>query len=276
MKREVEFLRETAEKLRQLDCDYNIPIEAWKAAIVHRAEFLAVADEIENPYKLPKIERQAIQQLPKALAPQKEFAASVELKFQRHGEESIAVRSAQKRVEPLRIEQRREVLILKDLPDKKPLILKGLINIESANVLRDEEKAQKVEIVPKPLKTKREVIQKPERAPRVKKEEGEINLDRLIKLQRGRCAYCFRLFGDRIFLKRKIITLHATREHFVPESVGGKIVFAACQMCNIFKRDYLFDSIYRCRKYLAGMWNRSGYQDAKGHFLADGAMFSKN
>lgn len=273
MKTEVQFLRETAAKLKQQRYEHNLSMSEWKETIFCQVEFLIIADEIENHYKPPRTIIE--QQLPKARPLQKEFVSFVGVKFQRREEESIAAPRAQRQLEPLQVEQKKELLILKDLPSKKSLILKDLVNVESVNVLRDVEIKLLTEKPYKLLKTKSYSIKRPDRAPQIKKEE-EVSLDRLVKLQRGRCAYCFRRFGDRVFSKRKIVTLNATREHFIPESMGGQIIFAACQMCNFFKRDYLFDSIFKCRKYLAGAWERSGYKDANGHFLADSQQFSKN
>jgi hypothetical protein len=267
---QVNFLRRTAKKLHTKIRDNQTPSEEWKAAILCYGEFLVLSDEIEG---VPKIKEQ-VAPLPKARPPQREFVVSAEVKFQPHVEAIIAPRLAPKHIEPLRTEQRKQVLILKDLPRKKSLILKDLENQESVNVSQVEEKASIAKIPSKSLKTN-EGVRKPERAPRIEKEE-EISLLRLVKLQRGLCAYCFQHFGDRVFSTRKIVTLHATREHFVPESMGGNIIFAACQMCNFFKRDYLFKTIAQCRQHLSEMWKRSGYKNARGHFIASGAMFSKN
>lgn len=275
MKPEVKFLRDTAERLKQRrysHWDNDLSMVEWKETIICQVEFLIAADEIEGIHKTPQVERVII---PKAPAPQREVAAFAEPKFPPQEEAIIAVPRVPRRVEPLRVEQRKEVLILKDLPRKNTLILKDLNNIESANVAQVEENKPQREEIPKSLKIKKEVIRRPDRAPQVEREQ-EVSLIRLVKLQRGRCAYCFRRFGDRVFSKRKIVTLHATREHFIPESIGGKIIFAACQMCNFFKRDYLFKSISACRKYLAEAWGRSGHKDTNGHFLADVQQFSKN
>lgn len=273
MKTEVQFLRGAAERLKQRRYAHNLPMSEWKETIFCQVEFLIIADEIENHYKPPRTIIE--QQPPKARPLQKEFVSFVGVKFRQREEESIAVLRVQRRLEPLQVEQKKELLILKDLPEKKSLILKDLVSIENSNVFIDEQEQSGLEIPSKPLKTKSYSIKRPDRAPQIKKEE-EVSLDRLVKLQRGRCAYCFRCFGGRVFSKRKIVTLNATREHFIPESMGGQIIFAACQMCNFFKRDYLFDSIFKCRKYLAGAWERSGYKDANGHFLADSQQFSKN
>lgn len=272
MKTEVQFLRDTAEKLKQRRYEHDLPMTAWKETILCQVEFLIVADEIENRFKPPRV---SVAPIPKVRTPQQGVVASAGVKFLQREEETIAPPRAPKPIEPLRIEQRREVLILKDLPRKKSLILKDLGNIESANVEQVKEKAPEVEITPKLLKTKSETIRRPDRAPQIKKEQ-EVSLIRLVETQRGRCAYCFRLFGSRVFSERKIVTLHATREHFIPESMRGQIIFAACQMCNFFKRDYLFDSLAKCRKYLAEQWERSGYRNTNGHFIANGQMFSKN
>lgn len=275
MKTEIQFLRETAEKLKQRRYEHDLPMAAWKETIFCQVEFLVTADEIENHYRPPRAERVIVEPLPKVRAP-RERLVLVERRFPQLEKEIIVPPFAPSPIEKQKSTVVKLALKTKDLTFRGALKTKDLELRKSANVLRGEEKAPKVEITPNPLKTKSNSIRKPNRAPQQVKKEEEINLDRLVKFQRGRCAYCFHSFGDRIFLKRKIIVLHATREHFIPESMGRQIIFAACQMCNIFKRDYLFNSISKCRKYLAGAWERSGYQDAKGHFLADSQMFSKN
>jgi 5-methylcytosine-specific restriction endonuclease McrA len=251
MKIEVQFLRDTAEKLKQRRYHDNLPISEHVETIFCQVEFLITADEIEGigPLKIPK-----------ARAPWRPPVVSAERGLQRCVEEIIALPLAPRMIESREVGRKNETLILKDLT-------------------RNNEAQDKPEKISVPGYAPSE-IPKPERAPRLEKRESPLNsplnLARLVKSQHGCCAYCFRHFGGRVFSKRKIITLHATMEHFVPKSMGGEIFFAACQMCNLLKSNYLFDDLAACRKYLAEIWGRSGYRNTNGHFIANSRMFSTN
>jgi 5-methylcytosine-specific restriction endonuclease McrA len=251
VKTEVAFLRDTAEKLKQRRYRDDLPLTEHVESIFCQVEFLIAADEIEG-IKSPL--------LPKVRAPWKPPVISAERRLRQCVEGIIALPLAPRVIEPREVERKRETLTLKDLT--------------SNNEAQD--KPEKISV---PSYAPSE-IPKPERAPRLEKREtglnSTLNLIRLVKSQHGCCAYCFRRFGGRVFSKRKIVTLRATMEHFIPKSMGGEIFFAACQMCNLLKSNYLFDDLAACRKYLAEMWERSGYRNTNGHFIADSQMFSKN
>jgi 5-methylcytosine-specific restriction endonuclease McrA len=105
----------------------------------------------------------------------------------------------------------------------------------------------------------------------------------LVEAQGQKCIYCARRFGSVVFDREKAITLQIRFDHFEPYALRQnnerENLFAACQLCNGFKSDLIFDSLNGARTFLSRKWESAGLSDkfpGAKPFLSDVAMFSLN
>ena len=232
------FLREKASRMFAVMRDFNAPLPNYRAAVVHYVEFSVAADEIEEALGLNRKPPKRKGTPYKPLARQDRFEPEP---YQTHQEEHES--------EP---EGRRVVFSAFGYQGGKKRAPEPLEPLERPPVAVVDRKHRQIE------------------------RETPVDVRPLVKSQGGKCAYCLKVFGSRVFKPGKIVTLHAVAEHFVPKSAGGEVLYASCQICNLLKSNYLFDSIEECREWLAKAWKRSRYQDANGHFLACASQFSSN
>jgi len=72
------------------------------------------------------------------------------------------------------------------------------------------------------------------------------------------CAYCSRQFGSWINIDRKVHRITCQWDHVIPHSYtqdNNDLNFLpACQFCNIWKRDKLFDTVERVTDYVETIW----------------------
>ena len=96
--------------------------------------------------------------------------------------------------------------------------------------------------------------------------QQEPSAAQLASAQDGRCCYCDREFGSWVLkgATGELAKLRAEKEHFTPRrlgrSSGDDNLRAACQICNGFKSDHVFDSIEACRAWLNETWALNEYQ----------------
>ena len=67
------------------------------------------------------------------------------------------------------------------------------------------------------------------------------------------CIYCNTAFGATILYHKKVRFLHRVKEHFYPHNAGGgsgdNLVWS-CQICNMIKRDLVFETIFDAQNYI--------------------------
>ena len=80
----------------------------------------------------------------------------------------------------------------------------------------------------------------------------------ILERQAGRCFYCDRMFGTSIIRRGRLRVLEVRWDHFVPfsfiQSRSDENFVAACQICNGFKSNLIFDTPLAARAYLARRW----------------------
>lgn len=87
---------------------------------------------------------------------------------------------------------------------------------------------------------------------------------RIIQAQQNRCIYCRHTFGSLYVEGSKIKPLVLHWDHFIPWTYtydnSGKNFVAACNICNLFKHDKIFDSLKEAREYVV---KRIGKRDIR-------------
>lgn len=83
--------------------------------------------------------------------------------------------------------------------------------------------------------------------------------DEILAHQGYRCFYCDQSFGTQFWRKNSLVRLDARWDHTVPYTFSANNTeanfVAACQLCNGWKSDLVFDTPEAARVYLADKWN---------------------
>ena len=95
-----------------------------------------------------------------------------------------------------------------------------------------------------------------------------------VKVQRERCIYCSHKFGSSVFDRHgNEIVVRVRYDHFEPfrlrENNAKENIFAACQICNSMKSDFLFDTLHDVRKYVEQKWREAGYTEERPYIPFD-------
>jgi len=89
--------------------------------------------------------------------------------------------------------------------------------------------------------------------------------ERILDAQDGRCFYCMRRFGMRVYRGGRTTTLKTVWDHQIPwiysQNNDADNFVAACQVCNGIKRDFCFNGPDEARVYIANKWNTKGYSE---------------
>lgn len=79
-------------------------------------------------------------------------------------------------------------------------------------------------------------------------------LDSLVSRQNHCCAYCLLPFGTIVSKRGNVIIQRPEVDHFIPwailESTEASNGIAACNICNNYKSDKVFNSIEEARRYI--------------------------
>ena len=80
----------------------------------------------------------------------------------------------------------------------------------------------------------------------------------ILTIQENKCKYCNHLFGSYVFKNNKVIVLQVVWDHHIPYSYGAnnntENFVAACQICNGFKSNKIFDSLEQLVDYIKRKW----------------------
>lgn len=75
------------------------------------------------------------------------------------------------------------------------------------------------------------------------------------------CSYCFQPFGKLVTVKNKTFPLKKHRYHFIPRSYCNSDLqqnfISACQVCNLWKSDKMFNSFFELQNYLLNKWEKT-------------------
>jgi len=87
-----------------------------------------------------------------------------------------------------------------------------------------------------------------------------------IKAQNNKCLYCGREFGTFLLRYGELVRLYATWDHFVPFSYNqnnhsDNAVFA-CQYCNMFKSNRMFETVEEAQEWLKQRWLTAGFTES--------------
>lgn len=78
--------------------------------------------------------------------------------------------------------------------------------------------------------------------------------DDMLNTNCNHCFYCSCAFGTTVKWHNKMHVLRRVRDHFYPESQGGKLTSDnkvwSCQICNIVKSDHVFDTGTEAQNYV--------------------------
>lgn len=81
----------------------------------------------------------------------------------------------------------------------------------------------------------------------------------LLTSQNNSCFYCSRPFGTPVLRRRKLIFLRCEWDHKIPVSLWGsnesENFVAACQLCNSFKGDKVFETPENAIEFLKIKWS---------------------
>ena len=90
-------------------------------------------------------------------------------------------------------------------------------------------------------------------------------LKRRVWEQAGKCLLCEKAFGLFVTNGTRTAKLQPTVEHFEPYSLrrnnNPSNIFAACQICNGLKRDYIFRTLNDARTWMTQRWDEAGWRD---------------
>jgi hypothetical protein len=85
--------------------------------------------------------------------------------------------------------------------------------------------------------------------------------------QVNKCYYCEQNFGSFIIYKKRIIVLKRNIDHIIPRSRLRWLSYnpennyvASCHICNLWKRNHLFDSTEHAKSYLIKQWKKRGFK----------------
>ena len=80
----------------------------------------------------------------------------------------------------------------------------------------------------------------------------------ILTMQENKCKYCNYKFGSYILKNNKMIVLRIVWDHHIPYSYGAnnntENFVAACQICNGFKSNKIFDSFEQLVDYIKRKW----------------------
>jgi hypothetical protein len=78
------------------------------------------------------------------------------------------------------------------------------------------------------------------------------------------CSYCGSFFGDVVWYEGKQVVVKKHRDHVIPRSYcnhdNSSNKLPACQICNQWKSDKIFDSWYELQQYIFAKWEKATCQ----------------
>ena len=156
-------------------------------------------------------------------------------------------------------------------PSRKPQPV--LINISASGPVVE------TKVLSEPLRARQLRASTEKRNPLSKGEQRKT-----VEAQCRKCIYCSRAFGSLVFdNESKPVKLQERFDHFEPYALRKnnrkENIFAACQICNSFKSDLVFDSLVDTRAFLARKWESSGYSEhfpGAKPFRADKSLCNPN
>lgn len=84
---------------------------------------------------------------------------------------------------------------------------------------------------------------------------------RILREQGNLCLYCDRMFGSRITLRGRVVSLRLTWDHQVPwaysRNNSAENFVAACHICNATKNKLMFGSLDEIREHCERYWARN-------------------
>jgi hypothetical protein len=273
-----EFLRRTAGKLDSRKF-YKAPLEQYVAAVVHRAEFLALADELDKgpqeadwPLAPPEVTlampRPKLRALPtiksiptkpsqSSLAPPHSLVLAADRTDMPIGiQEGVSEQNSDSEYSPENGQEPRA--------GGRPR--KWESDAERMATVREQRKPLILPPLPRGVYRAREVVTA-KSSPR-----STAHRDYHAALQGNRCFFCDRQFGT--FIQKhsaKPEPLRIEDEHFIPRKLPGARNehnrHAVCQICNGLKSDLVFDTEEQCRTWLADAWQLNGYREVGVHAI---------
>lgn len=97
--------------------------------------------------------------------------------------------------------------------------------------------------------------------PGVRKQPPKPIQKELLKIQNYKCYWCGNKFGASYWKNNKVRFLKIHWDHKIPFSFEqtnrNDNWVASCDVCNLFKSNYLFKSDVECRKFLLRKWEKA-------------------
>lgn len=89
----------------------------------------------------------------------------------------------------------------------------------------------------------------------------------ILSAQGGRCFFCGRRIGSRVWRRSKEVTLRLQWDHFIPWAYSlsncDHNYVATCHVCNLIKQSLIFRSEDEARAHIATRWTEKGYSDMR-------------